>query len=239
MAKELGQVFHQTAMREGGMLNELAYELAGSDIDDEAAVARLRAAFSKQEDRDRAVAYCLDWLARGREAHVGDRAYRIASAAATGEPIEALDPARVVLFQRLREMGEMPIGKAYDELVGPVPELARVVEDAEPLPEDEIERLRWSERQRRRVALLVGPHASCSDPLVRTLATVNLVLSYMHIAAGDNSLGTFDTPHRDIKRARLKELAEREGYTVEPAPGGRHRVTATGTLWKPHDPPLG
>ena len=42
-------------------------------------------------------------------------------------------------------------------------------------------------------------------------------------------------PHREIEHARQKELGEREGYTVEPAPGGRYRVTATATFGKPRD----
>jgi hypothetical protein len=115
IAKELGQTFHQTAMREAGGLVDLAYELADSDLDDEAAASRLRAAFSQQTDSDRAVAYSLEWLARGRERRVGDRAYRIAHAAAAGAPVEPVGPARVALFGRLQEMGDMPIGEAYAE----------------------------------------------------------------------------------------------------------------------------
>lgn len=246
MAKELGQMFHQTAMREGGELMNLAYELADSDVDDEAAASRLRVAFSQQKDRDRAVAYCLDWLARARESRVGDRAYRITQAAASGAPVEPLEPARVALWGRLREVGEMPVGKAYAELVRLVPELARVVDTAEPVPDRvvggqreeqmaEVQRLKWGSRQRRRIASLVGPYAAHPDPLMKTMAMTHLVVSYMHIIAADDSLGTVDTSHREIEQARRKELSEREGYTVEAAPGGRYRVTASSTLWKSPD----
>src|SRR3989442_735211 len=249
MAKELGQTFHQTAMREGSELSELAYELADSEVDDEAAASRLRVAFSQQRDRNRAVAYCLDWLARAREGRVGDRAYRITQAAASGTPVAPVEPARAALSGRLKEIREMPIVKAYAELLRLVPELARVVDAAEPLPgvgtprpqadrhrlEVEIQTLKWSDRQRRRVASLVGPHSPHPDPLVKTLAMTHLVVSYMHIIAGDDSLGTLETSHLEIERARRKQLSEREGYTVEDAPGGRYRVTATGTLWKPRD----
>ena len=62
-----------------------------------------------------------------------------------------------------------------------------------------------------------------------------LVVSYMHIVAGDDSLGTVETPHREIEHARQRELGEREGHTVEPAPGGLYRVTAAGTISKPRD----
>jgi len=246
MAKELGQMFHQTAMREAGGLVDLAYELADSDLDDEAAASRLRAAFSQQKDSDRAVAYSLEWLARGRERRVGDRAYRIIRAAATGAPVEPVEPTRVALFGRLQEMGDMPIGKAYAELVQLVPELAGVVDAAEPLPGGapegqreeaaaEMQRLRWGQRQRQRIASLVGPDAAPPDPLVKTLAMAHLVVSYMHIVAGDDSLGTVDASHREIEHARQKELGERQGYTVEAAPGGRYRITATGTFGKPRD----
>jgi hypothetical protein len=97
-----------------------------------------------------------------------------------------------------------------------------------------MQRLRWGQRQRQRIASLVGPDAAPPDPLVKTLAMAHLVVSYMHIVAGDDSLGTVDTPHREIEHTRQKELGEREGYTVEPAPGGRYRVTAT--FEKPRDP---
>lgn len=246
IAKELGQTFHQTAMREAGELVDLAYELADSDLDDEAAASSLRAAFAQQKDRDRAVAYSLEWLARGRERQVGDRAYRIAHAAATGAPVEPVEPARVALFGRLQEMGDMPIGKAYAELVQLVPGLAGVVDAAEPLPDTpaegqrekaavEMQRLRWGERQRQRTAALVGPDAAPPDPVVKTLAMAHLVVSFMQIVAGDDSLGTVDTTHREIEQARRKELGEREGYTVERSPGGRYKVTATSTFGKPPD----
>jgi len=246
IAKELGQTFHQTAMREAGGLVDLAYELADSDLDDEAAASRLRAAFSQQKDSDRAVAYSLDWLARGRERRVGDRAYRITHAAATGAPVEPVESARVALFGRLQDMGDMPIGEAYAELVRLVPELAEVVDAAEPLPGGapegqrdeaaaEMQRLRWGQQQKQRIAALVGPDAAPPDPLVKTLAMGNLVVNYMHIVAGDDSLGTVDTSHREIQQARQKELGEREGYTVEPTPGGRYRVTATSTIGKRRD----
>jgi membrane protein implicated in regulation of membrane protease activity len=121
-----------------------------------------------------------------------------------------------------------------------------VVDAAEPLPDTvpevqrekaaaEMQRLRWGERQRQRIAALVGPDAAALDPLVKTLAMAHLVVSYMQIFAGDDSLGTVDTTHREIEQARRKELGEREGYTVEPSPGGRYRVTATGTFGKPRD----
>ena len=181
-------MFHQTAMREAGGLLDLAYELAGSDIDDETAASRLRAAFSQQKGGDRAVAYALDWLARARERQVGDRAYRIAQAAATGAPVEPVEPARGALFGRLQEMGEMPIGEAYAELLRLVPELAGVVDAAEPLPDGVlggqreeaaagVQRLRWGQRQRQRIASLVGPNAANPDPLVNTLAMAHLVVS--------------------------------------------------------------
>ncbi len=251
MAKELGEMFHQTAMREASGLVDLAYELADSDADDEAAASRLRAAFSQQKDSDRAVAYSLDRLARARERRVGDRAYRIAQAAATGAPVKPVEPACVALFGRLQEMGEMPIGEAYAELVRLVPELARVVDTAEPLPaakvqspdaeaqklDDETLTLKWGHRQHQRIASLIGHDAAHPDPLVKTSAMAGLVVSYMRIVAGDDSLGTIDTSHREIQQARHKWFGEREGYTVESTAGGRYRVTATTTFGKPRDRP--
>jgi hypothetical protein len=246
IAKELGQTFHQTAMRESSELMELGYELADSDLDDEVAASRLRDAFSQQKDRDRSVTYCLDWLARARESRTGDRAYRITRAAATGAPVEPVDPARVALWGRLREMGEMRIGKAYAELLRLVPELAGVVDAAERLPGPavggqreeqmaEMRRLNWRRRQTQRLASVVGPDAPHPDPLVKTLAMARLMVDYLHISAGDDSLGTIDTPHREIERARQKELSEREGYSVEAAPGGRYRVTATSKFGESRD----
>ncbi|HEY4897380.1 MAG TPA: hypothetical protein VII01_14990 [Solirubrobacteraceae bacterium] len=63
-------------------------------------------------------------------------------------------------------------------------------------------------------------------------------LRRMRIAAGEDSLGTVATSHRDIERARLRELGEREGYSVESVPGGRYRISATGTFEKSSDRPL-
>src|SRR2546425_8098088 len=86
MAKELGQTFHQTAMREGSELSELAYELADSEVDDEAAASRLRVAFSQQRDRNRAVAYCLDWLPPARRRRRCDPGYLNTRSASRSTP---------------------------------------------------------------------------------------------------------------------------------------------------------
>jgi hypothetical protein len=237
IAAELRQTFHQTAMREAGALMERAYELADSPLADDAAAARLRGTFSEQTDRTRAVAYCLDWLGRARESEAADRAYRIAEAAATGGPVAPLQAARSALFGRIRAMTEMPIGQAYAELLALVPELAGVLERCEALPEEEVARLRWGRHQSRRIATLVGPDSTHPDPLVKTRSMARLLLSYVHILAGEGSYGTVAASLREIEQARRKELGEREGYTLDRLPGGRYRVSARGTIGGPRELP--
>jgi hypothetical protein len=126
VAGELGQLFHQTAMREATGFVDLAYELADSDVEGEAAASRLRAAFSEPKRRARPVAYCLERLSHARETRTGDRAYRIAQGAASGAPVAPVEPARVELFGRLREMVGMPVGEAYALLAELVPELTPI-----------------------------------------------------------------------------------------------------------------
>jgi hypothetical protein len=225
--KETWQTFHQSALKGSSEIVDQAHQVVAANDDDEAAVAQMRGVLSKHQRR--AVKWASDRLGKS-ETRDGDRAYRIARAAAMFAPVKSIEPAREELFKRIAEMEMLPIGDAYQQLARTAPKLSAVVSTATPLPEDERGAQIWQLRQMRRLSSVVGPASGHPDALGRSSAAMRLVGDYMQIAAGDTSLGTLETTHREISRNRLKELEAREGYSVERLPGGRARVTARTTF---------
>jgi hypothetical protein len=220
-ARDVWRTFHQSSLRVAEELWDLSYDVAAAHGDDEDAADQLRHAVDQKPRR--AIKYWLEML-EGRETPSGDRAFRIAQAAVTRSAVEPVEPARVELFTRLDEMESMPIAQAYPRLVKLEPELGRVSETLAPLPADKHQRLLWQSRVSRRLRWLIGRWSEHPDPLVRTSAMARLAADYLQIAAGDTALGTLETPHREVRHLRTKEL-EAEGWTVEPRSGGRARVS--------------
>jgi hypothetical protein len=210
-------------MRAASELWELTFDLSTSDATDEDAAAQLRTALSTQPDA--AAARLLEMLGKGRETPTSDRAYRLATAAVLGAAAESVEPSRLELFRRLKEMETIPIADAYARLAALVPALDALAETVEPLVED-AEDVRWDLRQHKSLDRLIGPNAADQDALIRTARMQRLALDYLRIAAGDTSRGTGETPHREIRRGDLKRLEESDRHEVEHLPGGRIRITA-------------
>jgi hypothetical protein len=207
-------------------LFNLAYDLAASDLDDETAVSRFRSALPTQPKK--AAEYCLERLG-ARETSSGDRAYRIARAAVSNRPIEAVEPTRLELFKRIAELEDMPIEKAYAQLANLAPALTALPDTVEPVPEGQLEKTLWQSRQKKRLDQLVGWEARHPDPLIRTAAMQRLALDYLRVVAGETALGDRETPHREMRKADLKKLEE-EGWSVEQLSGGRRRMSKSGQL---------
>lgn len=229
--KEISLAFRQSTLGGAEEIAEAAYDLADSADDDESAAATLRARITGQSDK--AVGFCLDRLARGRESRAGDRAYRLLNAAVTGKPVEGLEPSRADLFETLAEMETVAIEEAYTRLVDLVPDLGRIAQTVERCPRDETEGLRWHWREQRRIAPLVGLEAGHPDPLVNTHRMMELAVDYLQILAGDTTLGGLSMSEREIRKRRLAALEARPGTTVEPASGGMVRVSMRTELGKP------
>jgi hypothetical protein len=215
-------MFHQSSLRIAAGLQELVYDVAEANGNDDDAADQLSRAVGQKPRR--AIKYWLDMLEERRETPSSDRASRIAQAAITRSAVEPVEPKRVELFTRLDEMQSMPIADAYARLVKLVPELDGVYETLPPLPGDKTARSLWRGRLSSRLRRLIGKRSEHPDPLVRTSAMAGLAADYLEIAAGDTSVGTLETPHREIRRLRTQEL-EADGWSVEPLSGGRQRVS--------------
>ena len=104
-----------------------------SSLTDEEAAAQIGEAV--RSDRGAAEA-TLDYVRRIHRVSRGyetDRAYRILAAAIEGRPPEAVRPENAELFERERELGWMPLSRAFERLASAVPQLEAIRVRAEEL----------------------------------------------------------------------------------------------------------
>lgn len=88
--------------------------VAGSDLDDEAASARLREQLP--EDRE-LVDSVVRVLADSRTSYLGDRGYRLLTSAVDGAPVRPIDPVVADQFLAERQLGRMSLSDAFGYLV--------------------------------------------------------------------------------------------------------------------------
>jgi hypothetical protein len=187
---------------------QAAKQLAYGRREDDAAKAELRARLSAEPELLREAA--IDQSQR-REDYVGDRAYRILSAAVADGPVQRMPPERVGLFAREEALGRMPMEEAFKQLVALEPTLAKIETDvlagdrrSDPdggSPPEGIRLLSHGVEERLRD--LVGGAAERDDELLQSSLASSIVHQYLRILAGDTQLGKtsesfFETPRKSF-----------------------------------------
>jgi hypothetical protein len=213
MLRSLRRAFSgQQDLRTSQVVLDRAAAIARTHPGDAEAVAELRSVVSAEPGGARML---LERFADGRESARIDRIYRLVRAALDDAPVEPVDPASAVLFARLDELAQMPIGRAFRRLAEIEPALDGLAAKIDPYPidpgpeaEHTTEALAWRHAQRRRVAKLAGPKARRDDPVLRTSRMERLVLAYLRIAAGDVSCGDEGTPFHDVDRRTLERWGQ-------------------------------
>lgn len=134
----------QTAMERGRRqmgLAQVGRQIAGSDLDDEGACAKLR----EQIDEDRESANgAIKHFEALRTSYLDDRAHRLLTAAVDGTSVRPIDPALIEQFSAEAELGRRSLSDAFAYLVSLEPRLAE-----EPAR-------RAAERQHKRSGFSVG-----------------------------------------------------------------------------------
>jgi hypothetical protein len=213
MLRSLRRAFSgQQDLRASQVVLDRAAAIVRTHPGDAEAVAELRSVVSAEPGGARML---LERFADGRESARTDRIYRLVRAALDDAPVEPVDPANAVLFARLDELAQMPIGQAFRRLAEIEPALDGLTAKIDPYPVDPgpeaehtREALMWQLAQRRRVAKLAGPQARRDDPVLRAWQMQELVLAYLRIAAGDVSCGDEGTSYHDVKRRTLERWGQ-------------------------------
>ena len=103
-----------------------ASQLAYGALDDDSAKAQLR---SRQEAEPALLRDAAIERSKQREDYVGDRVYRLLSAAAADGPVQPIPPERAELFSREAALGRMPMQEAFSQLVRLEPALGEIESD--------------------------------------------------------------------------------------------------------------
>jgi len=166
-----------------------AREAAYGPPDDEAAKVALA---GRVGDEAEALKEAAIDLAKRRDDYIGDRAYRLLSAAAAGTAVQSIPPERRGLFAAEEAIGRVPIEQAFRRLAEIEPRLLDVERQARgasladngSLPSDMDRRLRS----------LVGGAAERDDELLRSNLASSIVHHYLRALAGDSRCGSPDMP---------------------------------------------
>ncbi len=166
-----------------------AREAAYGPVDDEAAKVALGGRIGDEAEVLKEAAI---HLAKRRDDYIGDRAYRLLSAAAAGTVVQSIPPERQELFTEEEAIGRMPIEQAFQRLAEIEPRLLDVerqargaeLEDRGSLPLDVDRRLRS----------LVGGAAERDDELLRSNLASSIAQHYLRVLAGDSRCGSPNMP---------------------------------------------
>jgi hypothetical protein len=166
---------------------EASLSMARSELSDKEAVVQLRKAMeSNKSVEERAV----ERLGRRRDTYVGDRAFRLADAAARDVEVQPLAAGRRELFNKERELGSMGLEDAFEWLVRIVPELdglRRSVREAAPGE--------WLTPRLHEARELLGPDSHSMDELARTRLASLVAMNYLTVLSGDKRRGDMHTPY--------------------------------------------
>jgi hypothetical protein len=173
-----------------------AKEAAYGPLDDESAKAALRERIGGEAE---VLTEATIDLAKHRDDYIGDRAYRLLSAAAAGTAVQSIPPERRELFTAEEVIGTMPIEQAFQRLAEIEPRLldiermtrAAEVDDKGSLPPDVDRRLRS----------LVGGAAERDDELLRSNLASSIAQHYLRVLVGDSRCGSpemsfFENPRK-------------------------------------------
>ena len=161
----------------------------------------------------------VEWLGRDRGDYIGDRAYRLLTAAVAGLPVRPIDPAVSDLFAREERLGRVPVEQAFEELAALEPKLlevrSRLTAAAAPVNGPTL----WPSREASEALRgVVGVAATSADPLLQTDLAHSIALHYLSIITTGGPGGERATPYFDAPRK-----ASVRGGTLF---GGRQRPRA-------------
>jgi hypothetical protein len=111
--------------KDGASLIRAAARVSESELSDDKAVKWLEREITQQGGNTRAA---LRHLGERRDRFDMDRAYRLLSAAVTGEPVEPLPGDRRDLFEQERRLGRMALEDAFGLLAARAPQLCELAD---------------------------------------------------------------------------------------------------------------
>lgn len=185
-----------------------ASQLAYGALDDDSAKAQLR---SRQEAEPELLRDAAIERSKHREDYVGDRVYRLLSAAAADAPVQPIPPERAGLFSREAALGRKSMQEAFSQLARLEPALGEIESDVrsgerrfdrgDRSPPAGLQLL--SKRMQARLGELVGGAAQHEDELLCTNLAGSIAHQYLRILAGDAHLGKttesfFETPRKSL-----------------------------------------
>ena len=174
-------------------LAQVVRQIAGSDLDDESACARLRLQLPGDRESTQGAITHFEGL---RTSYLDDRAYRLLTAAVVDIPVRAIDPAVVEQFSAEAELGRLSLSEAFAYLVSLEPRLA----------EDPARRA--DERQHKRSGFsvgrsepeLVGARAESLHPVLNTDLAAAMVREYAAVTRGGHVPDNDPTPFFDRRK---------------------------------------
>lgn len=153
-----------------------------SELDDCAAAESLRDTVKAHPHAAEATLRYVTRTRRRYPGYITDRARRILVAAMQGRAPAAVDASCAELYRRERELGEMALAEAFDEICRAVPELRSLVyELAHATQRRDGSAMRSLEARVRRC---VGPDARHPDALVRSPLARQVVARYLSVLEG-------------------------------------------------------
>lgn len=155
-------------------LVQVATQLAGSGLDDDAACAQLRA---RLPDDPELVRDGIKHLGALRTSYLDDRAYRLLTAAVDGSSVRPIDPAVREQFLAEAQLGRMSLDDAFAYLVSLEPRLHDLLERRLEAPASKRNGFRFSRSEPQ----LVGPLAESPHAVVNTDLARGVVVEYLAV----------------------------------------------------------
>ncbi len=167
---------------------ELAETLARSSREDDQAAAELRLLAHESRHWRRPLAEAAQ-LFRVNGEHLESRwrhrAVRLLSAAASGQPVAAAEPAQLARFDLLERVSALPAGQAFDELAAREPKLLALRQQLVRAPADNVDGaafsqwLRASSMVHHELVPLVGHGRADFDPLCSAAIAYAIAGAYL------------------------------------------------------------
>lgn len=182
-----------------GAIRLEAKRAAYSRLDDEAARAELLLRIEARPEVLRRAALELE---EGRGDYIGDRAYRLLSAASAGTAVEPIPSEREGLFAEEEALGRMSMEEAFLGLAASEPRLMEIAGRARDLREEADVEGGLPRTVRDPLDHLLGAGADTESELLRSALAVSIAHQYLELLAGDERSGPAGVAYFDHPRKR-------------------------------------